>query len=165
MIPCRLSGAARRTVWTAIEFQHPTAVALIATFGMTVSGHAGATECWEAAAGDATTAAPSTAVMIAATRVRPRPVRGPDRTRGLLANVDIGVAPGPAGSVGRRRGPVGVAGVSIGERERSAEAEDREREPAGGADPGVCPVKAAGGDGDAHDRGRLRRVNGGPGGR
>ena len=78
MIPCSGYGAARRTVWTAIAFQHPAAVGLIAMFGMTVSGHAGAKGA--AAAGDATAAAASTAVMIAAASVEPGPIRGLGRT-------------------------------------------------------------------------------------
>src|SRR6185295_10809678 len=42
MRPCVLYGAARRTVWAAIAFQHPTAPGMIGALGMTVSGQAGA---------------------------------------------------------------------------------------------------------------------------
>ena len=45
-----------------------------------------------------------------------------------------------------------AAGAALGDGERSAEADHREREAAGGADAGVAPVKAAGGRLDANDR-------------
>jgi hypothetical protein len=68
------------------------------------------------------------------------------------------------GSTRRRWRAVGMARAPLGERERSPDAEHREREAAGGADPRVAPVEAAVGGDDADDRDRLRlRVRGGAG--
>ena len=56
-------------VWTAIAFQHPTALGMIAPFGMTVAGHAG-TACVadaDAEDGSAAAAMASASAMLALT--------------------------------------------------------------------------------------------------